>query len=125
MIAAALCLAACEGVVGHAASADDVVRVFCSPVNPTWLEQTHADRIDEFPEFRGAGAPQNDVLYTDLLDADDRVSKGWGPLQLRESFGPEITFARRVSEQLQCPIAIIKSAVGGTTVAFDWNPDAR
>ena len=24
----------------------------------------------------------------------------------------------------KCPVAIIKSAVGGTTVAFDWNPDA-
>ena len=125
MIAAALCLAACEGVVGHAASADDVVRVFLFAGQSNMVgADSHADRIDEFPEFRGAGAPQDDVLYTDLLDADDQVSKGWGPLQLRESFGPEITFARRVSEQLQCPIAIIKSAVGGTTVAFDWNPDA-
>ncbi len=40
------------------------------------------------------------------------------------SFGFEVTFARRVKQRVRGPIAIIKSAVGGTTVAFDWNPDA-
>ena len=34
-----------------------------------------------------------------------------------------MTFARRVKQQADFPAAIIKSAVGGTTVAWDWNPD--
>jgi hypothetical protein len=35
-----------------------------------------------------------------------------------------LTFAQRVTQEGVGPIAIIKAAVGGTTVAFDWNPDA-
>jgi hypothetical protein len=40
------------------------------------------------------------------------------------SFGPEITFSRKVTERIQSPIAIIKSAFGGTTMFCDWNPEA-
>jgi hypothetical protein len=37
--------------------------------------------------------------------------------------GPELSFARRVSEEISAPIAIIKCAAGGTTLGGDWNPD--
>lgn len=112
------------GVTGSAL-ADDVIRVFLFAGQSNMVgADAHADRIDEFPDFRGAGTPQTDVLYSYILGNGDQVSGGWGPLQPLESFGPEITFARRVRQQIQSPIAIIKSAVGGTTVAFDWNPDA-
>lgn len=84
----------------------------------------HAQRIDEFPRFKGAGAPQNDVLFTSLPIEDTNAPAAWGPLAPGDSFGPEITFARRLKTQDDSPIAIIKSAIGGTTVAFDWNPDA-
>jgi hypothetical protein len=38
-------------------------------------------------------------------------------------FGPELSFARQVSQNTKAPIAIIKCASGGTGLADDWNPD--
>ena len=38
-------------------------------------------------------------------------------------FGPELSFARSVSQEIKAPIAIIKCAAGGTTLGSDWNPD--
>ena len=84
----------------------------------------HPDRIDDYPMFKGAGAPQSDVLYATLADPASDTFGGWGPLQPRDSFGSELTFALRMKAAGAGPIAIIKSAIGGTTVAFDWNPDA-
>lgn len=84
----------------------------------------HAERIDNYPEYKGAGEPQKDVLYSYILGDGNEASKGWVDLQPLRSFGPEVTFARRVKQHIDSPIAIIKSAVGGTTVAFDWNPAA-
>jgi hypothetical protein len=83
-----------------------------------------AQRIDEFPMFQGAGASQTDVLFATLPTKDPNATATWGPLGPGDSFGPEITFARRLKARDAGPIAIIKSAIGGTTVAFDWNPDA-
>jgi hypothetical protein len=86
----------------------------------------HADRIDDFPVFKGAGAPQGDVLFSSLpgKDKEQAAFAGWGPLQPRDAFGPEVTFARLLKAHDRSQIAIIKSAIGGTTVASDWNPDA-
>lgn len=78
----------------------------------------HPERIDDFPLFRGAGAPQPDVRYTTLA----LPKPSWGPLRPLDSFGPELTFARRVRQFDSSPIAIVKSAIGGTTAAYDWNP---
>lgn len=83
-----------------------------------------AKHIDDYPDFRGAGEPQNEILYSYTLGNGDEASKGWVPLKPLRSFGPEVTFGRSVKRNAPFPIAIIKSAVGGTTVAFDWNPDA-
>ncbi len=105
--------------------ADDVIRVFVMAGQSNMVgADAHAERIDEFPEFRGAGVPQEDVRFAWLLGHEGRRSEGWEALRPLESFGPEITFARRVGQYSSGPIAIIKSAVGGTTVAKDWNPDA-
>ncbi|MST95338.1 MAG: hypothetical protein EXS33_08765 [Pedosphaera sp.] len=82
------------------------------------------ERIDDFPMFKGAGAPQPDVLYCTLAPAGQDAFKGWSPLQPLRSFGSELTFARLLKKHDDSPLAIIKSAVGGTTVAFDWNPEA-
>lgn len=81
----------------------------------------HPERIDDFPRFKGAGMPQPDVLYT--VSADGQTH-GWGPLRPLRAFGPELTFARLVKKYDRSPIAIIKSAVGGTSIAYDWNPEA-
>ena len=107
------------------AETDDVIRVFLFAGQSNMVgADAHANRIDDLPEFKGAGAPQDQVLYSYILGNGDEASKGWGPLRPLSSFGPELTFARMVTHQISSPIAIIKSAVGGTTVAFDWNPDA-
>jgi hypothetical protein len=84
----------------------------------------HPERIEDFPMFKGAGAPQADVLYCYLAGKDQAAFKGWGPLQPLRSFGSELTFARMLKQHDDSPLAIIKSAVGGTTVAYDWNPGA-
>lgn len=112
-------------VQAQTACADDITRVFIFAGQSNMVgADAQAERIDEFPAFRGAGAEQPDVLYSYILGNGDEASKGWGPLKPLQSFGPEVTFARRVKQQVKAPIAIIKSAVGGTTVAFDWNPAA-
>ena len=82
----------------------------------------HANRIDDYPIFKGAGAPQSDVLFATLPAEDSRGPALWRTLAPGESFGSEITFARKLKRSGVTPIAIIKSAIGGTTVAFDWNP---
>ena len=108
-----------------ALAADEVMRVFIFAGQSNMVgSDANAERIDDFPDFRGAGVPQKDVLYSYILGNGVEASKGWVALQPLRSFGPEVTFARRVKQQVRGPIAIIKSAVGGTTVAFDWNPDA-
>jgi len=84
----------------------------------------HADRIDDFPGFQGAGATQEDVLFVRLPDPDQKSPAKWGPLAPGDAFGPELTFARTLKTRDDSPIAIIKSAIGGTTVAVDWNPEA-
>jgi hypothetical protein len=105
--------------------ADDVMRIFLFAGQSNMVgSDAQTERIDEFPPFRGAGAPQEDVLYSYVLENGTQASTGWVPLRPLNSFGPELTFARRVKQQISSPIGIIKSAVGGTTVAFDWNPDA-
>ena len=80
----------------------------------------HPERIDSFPLFKGASAPQPDVRYITL----QLQKEGWGALRPFDSFGPELTFARLVKKYDDSPIAIIKSAIGGTTAVYDWNPDA-
>ena len=112
-------------LINGPAIADEVTRVFLFAGQSNMVgADAHADRIDGYPNFKGAGEPQSDVLYSYILGNGDEASKGWVPLKPLRSFGPEVTFARSVKQQAKFPIAIIKSAVGGTTVAFDWNPDA-
>ena len=107
------------------AYAEEVTRVFIFAGQSNMVgADAHPNRIDDYPSFKGAGDPQSDVFYSYILGKGDEASNGWGPLKPLKSFGPELTFARKVRRHTSAPIAIIKSAVGGTTVAFDWNPDA-
>ena len=107
------------------ARADEVTRVFLFAGQSNMVgSDANPKQIDEFPSFKGAAKPQNDVLFSCHTGNGPGETKGWGPLKPRDSFGPELTFARQVKTRVNGPIAIIKFAVGGTTVAFDWNPDA-
>ncbi len=88
---------------------------------------THGSEIDQFPAFVGAGAPQASVqLWYELGGPGGTTSAGWIPMQPAspsDIFGPELTFARKVSAQTSSRIAVIKSASGGTNLAVDWDPD--
>ncbi len=124
-IVAALALVALACMTHGSAFGEEVTRVFLFAGQSNMVgSDAHADRIDDYPNFKGSGEPQKDVLYSYILGDGDEASRGWVPLKPLRSFGPEVTFARQVRQQAQFPIAIIKLAVGGTTVAFDWNPDA-
>ncbi len=109
----------------HGAASPKPVRVFLFAGQSNMVgSDARPEQIDGFPMFKGAGAPQPEVLYTYLGGKDENGFKGWEPLRPLRSFGAELTFARLLRSQDDAPVAIIKSAVGGTTVAYDWNPDA-
>jgi len=81
--------------------------------------------IKRFPPFAGLDMPQNKVLFSYNIGREEKLtSKGWVALQpVNNLIGPELSFARRVSQETGEPIAIIKCAAGGTTLGGDWNPD--
>lgn len=81
--------------------------------------------INRFPPFAGLDQPQEKVLFSYKLGREKmETSNGWIPMQpTRDYFGPELSFASKVSQSIEAPIAIIKVASGGTTLGKDWNPD--
>ena len=81
--------------------------------------------IKRFPPFVGLEAPQNKVMFSYNIGRETPMtSNGWVDLQpVDEVVGPELSFARKVSQEIKAPIAIIKCAAGGTTLGTDWNPD--
>lgn len=84
-----------------------------------------AKDIQRFPPFVGLDLPQEKVLFSYNIGREDKLtSTGWVALQpVNNIVGPELSFARRVSQEINAPIAIIKCAAGGTTLGGDWNPD--
>ncbi len=109
--------------------ADDdtkTVRVFIFAGQSNMVgSDSKADDIDRFPPFAGLALPQDKVLFSYNLGREEkRTSEGWVALQpVNGVVGPELSFARRVSREIDAPIAIIKCAAGGTTLGGDWNPD--
>ena len=81
--------------------------------------------IKRFPPFVGLEAPQKKVMFSYNIGRESPMtSNGWVDLQpVDEVVGPELSFARKVSQEIKAPIAIIKCAAGGTTLGTDWNPD--
>lgn len=84
-----------------------------------------AQDIHRFPPFAGLDQPQDKVMFSYNIGREDKVtSNGWGSLKpVDDVVGPELSFARRVSQETGAPVAIIKCAAGGTTLGGDWNPD--
>ena len=81
--------------------------------------------IQRFPPFAGLDMPQDKVLFSYNIGREQKqTSSGWVGLKpVGNLVGPELSFARRVSQETRAPIAIIKCAAGGTTLGGDWNPD--
>lgn len=75
-------------------------------------------QVDELVHWGGGvGQSQTDVLYH---------TKGAGFGYLRptdDDFGPELSFGRTMADGATTAIAIVKEALGSTSLAEDWNPD--
>src|SRR5262249_19839014 len=69
--------------------------------------------------------PQRPVRFSYCLGRETKTtSEGWVDLQPVDNVvGPELSFARKVTQNITAPIAIIKVAAGGTHLGGDWNPD--
>jgi hypothetical protein len=108
---------------------DKVLRlfVFAGQSNMEGADAKAAD-IGNYPGFEGVEKPQSAVRYWYMLGRPEpkHNSGTWVALapDHHGRFGPELTFARTISKSIKAPIAIIKSAWGGTTLAKDWDPDA-
>ncbi|HAR00236.1 MAG TPA: hypothetical protein DCR61_12875, partial [Verrucomicrobiales bacterium] len=70
--------------------------------------------IQRFPPFRGLESPQTDVKFSYCIGRETKMrSSGWVDLEsVNGVVGPELSFARKVTRNIQQPIAIIKCAAG-------------
>ncbi|MFT5497216.1 MAG: hypothetical protein ACI9TH_002622 [Kiritimatiellia bacterium] len=84
-----------------------------------------AKDVERFPPFAGLDQAQPGVKFSYTLGRENKMeSKGWVDLApVNKVVGPELSFARKVSQSIDAPIAIIKCAAGGTHLGGDWNPD--
>ena len=81
--------------------------------------------IKRFPPFAGLEKAQSQVKFSYSIGRKNKSnSNGWVDLQhVNNVVGPELSFARKVTQHIKAPIAIIKCAAGGTHLGGDWNPD--
>ncbi|MFT7484843.1 MAG: hypothetical protein ACI9F9_000688 [Candidatus Paceibacteria bacterium] len=100
------------------------VFIFAGQSNMVGSDSKVAD-IKRFPPFAGLEQPQKRVKFSYTIGRENKKhSDGWVELQAVDGVvGPELSFARKVSENIDAPIAIIKCAAGGTHLGGDWNPD--
>jgi len=130
LLAAAALLAASTAAHCAKASKTDAdtktvrVFIFAGQSNMVGSDSKVKD-IGLFPPFVGLDRPQERVLFSYNIGREEKLtSRGWVALQPVDGVvGPELSFARRVSQETRAPIAIIKCAAGGTTLGADWNPD--
>ena len=105
---------------------DKVVRVFIFAGQSNMVGSDSKVRdIKRFPPFAGLERPQKEVRFSYCIGRENKMrSEGWVDLQaVNNVVGPELSFARKVSQEIEAPIAIIKCAAGGTHLGGDWNPD--
>ena len=126
ILALALLLVPALGNTRGAPSGAKTVRVFIFAGQSNMLgADSHKADIQRFPPFAGLEEAQPDVRFHYSIGRNDRdESDGWVELApIKDFVGPELSFARAVKERIKDPLAIIKVATGGTSLAEDWNPD--
>jgi Carbohydrate esterase, sialic acid-specific acetylesterase len=124
LVLSAISLIYCDWL--HADTDTKTLRVFIFAGQSNMVgSDSKAKDIDRFPPFAGLQNPQEKILFSYNLGREDkRTSNGWVALQPVDNVvGPELSFARDVSQEIDAPIAIVKCAAGGTTLGKDWNPD--
>jgi hypothetical protein len=116
------------GNAGYASAQEDSktlrVFIFAGQSNMVGSDSKVAD-IHRFPPFAGLERPQDEVMFSYVLGRENKQrSQGWVPLApVNDVVGPELSFARKVTRNIEAPIAVIKVAAGGTHLGGDWNPD--
>ncbi len=123
---AALLLASVVNMSAAPDSDTKTLRVFIFAGQSNMVgSDSKAQDINRFAPFAGLEKPQDHVRFSYNIGREDKLtSNGWVALQPEENVvGPELSFARRVTQETKAPIAIIKCAAGGTTLGGDWNPD--
>ncbi|MBT5927546.1 MAG: hypothetical protein HOH33_13105, partial [Verrucomicrobia bacterium] len=108
------------------ANAEEPLRVFIFAGQSNMVgSDSKVQDIDQFPPFRGLEDPQTHVKFSYCIGRENKMrSNGWVDLKPVDGVvGPELSFARKVTQNTKQPIAIIKCAAGGTTLGGDWNPD--
>jgi len=119
-----LCFAWAKSVAADENAVPVRVFIFAGQSNMVGSDSKVQD-IKRFPPFAGLEAPQTKVMFSYCIGREDKMrSDGWVDLQPVDNVvGPELSFARKVSQNGPGPIAIIKCAAGGTHLGGDWNPD--
>ena len=110
----------------YSSSAAEPIRVFIFAGQSNMVgSDSKVKDIDRFPPFRGLEQPQTNTLFSYSIGRENKMeSNGWVDLQpVNNVVGPELSFARTVTQSIDTPIAIIKVAAGGTHLGGDWNPD--
>jgi hypothetical protein len=112
------------GSVAHASGEPTRVFIFAGQSNMVGSDSRVGD-IERFPPFVGLEDPQKRVKFSYCIGRENKLrSNGWVELQAVSGVvGPELSFARKLTERIDAPVAIIKCAAGGTHLGGDWNPD--
>ena len=111
--------------LGQAAD-DSAVRVFIFAGQSNMVgSDSKVKDIKNFPLYAGLEQPQEGVRFSYSIGRENKTnSDGWVALEpVNNTVGPELSFARRVTQAIDAPVAIIKCAAGGTHLGGDWNPD--
>ena len=107
-------------------SDDRTVRVFIFAGQSNMVgSDSRVQDIKRYPPFAGLESSQENVHFSYSIGRENKTnSNGWVDLQpVNNTVGPELSFARKVSQNIKAPIAIIKCAAGGTHLGGDWTPD--
>jgi len=105
---------------------DQTLRIFIFAGQSNMVgSDSKVEDIKRFPPFAGLEDPQEAVRFSYTIGREHKTtSDGWVELQpVNNTVGPELSFARKVSQEVEATIAIIKCAAGGTHLGGDWNPD--
>ena len=111
--------------LGQAAD-DSTVRVFIFAGQSNMVgSDSKVKDIKNFPPYARLEQPQEGVRFSYSIGRENKTnSDGWVALEpVNNTVGPELSFARRVTQAIDAPVAIIKCAAGGTHLGGDWNPD--
>ena len=97
----------------YSSSAAEPIRVFIFAGQSNMVgSDSKVKDIDRFPPFRGLEQPQTNTLFSYSIGRENKMeSNGWVDLQpVNNVVGPELSFARTVTQCIDTPIAIIKVA---------------